>query len=402
MKNIYLAIIALLLNTHIYAQNAPALNGKILYHSYSSYDNWDGELFILDLSDNSVTNISSGWSVSHAINGMFSPDGTKIVFMADEDGWLQDWDIFLWTIGDEEPVNLTGPFSTDREEDPKFSPDGKTIVFKKNGDIVTMDLEGNIIATLTNTPGVEESMPYYTSDGSKVLYAPGAGAGSDVYIMDADGANSQALVAQSNYQEYYPAIRDNESFFYTGWVSSSNLNDQIYLKYYSSDSSIYLPFNQSNANFSDATPVGLDYAVISSSKSGGYGGYDLYIADINTGDIWSLNNYNNSVNSSWEDLGAHYLPKQNLSSNNSIKSDNQIYIFPNPVMRGKDVKIKTTKLKRHVDSRIEVYNIQGQILQTDFTHDLSDYSLTLDFISGVYFVKIFQNRKIHVEKIILK
>ncbi len=312
MKNIYLAIIALLLNTHIYAQNAPALNGKILYHSYSSYDNWDGELFILDLSDNSVTNISSGWSVSHAINGMFSPDGTKIVFMADEDGWLQDWDIFLWTIGDEEPVNLTGPFSTDREEDPKFSPDGKTIVFKKNGDIVTMDLEGNIIATLTNTPGVEESMPYYTSDGSKVLYAPGAGAGSDVYIMDADGANSQALVAQSNYQEYYPITRDNESFFYTGWVSSSNLNDQIYLKYYSSDSSIYLPFNQSNANFSDATPVGLDYAVISSSKSGGYGGYDLYIADINTGDIWSLNNYNNSVNSSWEDLGAHYLPDQIL------------------------------------------------------------------------------------------
>ena len=61
MKNGLLTFLTLLLFTNFYGQNAPAINGKILYHSYSGYDNWDSELFILDLSDNSVTNISSGW-----------------------------------------------------------------------------------------------------------------------------------------------------------------------------------------------------------------------------------------------------------------------------------------------------------------------------------------------------
>ena len=402
MKYLYSTIISILLYSNLFAQEAPVLDGKILYHTYSSYDAWDGELFILDLSDNSVTNISSGWSVSHAINGMFSPDGTKIVFMADGDGWIQDWDIFLWTVGDEEPVNLTGPFSTDREEDPKFSPDGKTIVFKKNGDIVTMDLEGNNITNLTNTPSIEESMPYYSTDGAKILYAPGAGAESDIYIMDADGSNSQAIVAQSNYQEYYPITRDNDSFFYTGWVSSSNLNDQVYLKYYSSGTPIHLPFNQTNANFSDATPVGSEYAVISSTKSGGRGGYDLYIADISTGDLWSLDEYNSSLNTSSEDLGAHYLPSKSLSVDELTEQLNSSMVFPNPVLRGEEINVSAKNVEFNVSSTIQVINLQGQILQSILLRNSSDFKFKMDYAPGVYFVKIIQNNKVHIERIILK
>lgn len=220
--------------------------------------------------------------------------------------------------------------------------------------------------------------------------------------MDADGSNSQAIVAQSNYQEYYPITRDDESFFYTGWVSSSNVNDQVYLKYYSAGSSTLLPFNQSNANFSDATPAGSDYAVISSTKSDGKGGYDLYIADINTGNMWSLDDYNTSVNSSWEDLGAHYLPDQSLSTDNPNSIDNQINMFPNPVNRGEDLKIKSNGLGNYVDSRIEVYNLQGKLLQTNFTRDLSNVSVSMDYALGFYFVKIIQKDKTFIEKIYVK
>ena len=140
----------------------------------------------------------------------------------------------------------------------------------------------------------------------QILYAPGVGAGSDIYSINVDGTNNQALVAQANYQEYYPIVRDSQSFFYTGWVSTTNLHDQLYLKYFSNPTPVYLPFNDANSDYSDATPVGSQYVVLSSTRSGGDGGYDLYIADINTGDIWSLDDYNSSVNSSWEDLGAHY------------------------------------------------------------------------------------------------
>lgn len=402
MRHIILIVISIIFYSNLYAQDPPVLNGRILYHAYSSYENWDGELFILDLNDNSVTNISAEWSVSHAINGMFSPDGKKIVFMADEDGWLQDWDIFLWTVGDEEPVNLTGPFSTDREEDPKFSPDGNTIVFKKNGDIMTMDLNGNILSNITNTPDIEESMPYYTADGSKILFAPGAGADSDIYSINTDGSNRQAEVAKANYQEYYPITRDSDSFFYTGWVSNSNVNDQVFLRSFSTGTSTYLPFNKTNANYSDATPVGLDYAVISSTRSGGEGGYDLYIADINNGNIWSLDVYNSDVNSSWEDLGAHYLPQQTLSVNNSSKEQLiRVSIFPNPVLQNEECEITISNSELNVDTRIEMYDLQGQILQSNLIKNLSNFKFKMNYVPGVYLVKIIQGSNVSVKKVII-
>jgi Tol biopolymer transport system component len=285
----------------------PALKGKLLYHNYSGYENWDAELFILDFSDNSVTNISSTWNVDHEMNAMFSSDGKRIVFMADEKGGERNWDIFLWTIGDKEPVNLTAG-SAAREEDPKFSPDGTEIVFKSNNDIKIMTLSGELIRNVTNTPDIEESMPYYTTDGSKIIYAPGVGADSDIYTINADGTENKSEASINNYQEYYPITRDSESYFYTGWVSRRNKNDQVFLKYFSNPKPVYLLFNDKHSNYSDATPVGSKYVALSSTRKGGKGGYDNYIADLYTGDIWSLDEYNSAANSRKEDLGAHYLP----------------------------------------------------------------------------------------------
>lgn len=288
-------------------ENPPKLKGQLLYHNYSSYENWDAELYILDFKDNSVTNISSAWNVDHEMNAMFSPDGKHIVFMADQKGGERNWDIFLWSIGDKEPVNLTAG-SVGREEDPKFSPDGTSIVYKANNDIKIMDLSGKLIRNVTNTPDIEESMPYYTTDGSKIIYAPGVGAGSDIYTISSDGTKNKAEVNTSDYQEYYPITRDSESFFYTGWVSRRNKNDQVFLKYFSRPKPVYLLFNDKHANYSDATPIGSKYVAVSSTRRGGKGGYDNYIANLYTGDIWSLDKYNNEANSTKEDLGAHYLP----------------------------------------------------------------------------------------------
>ena len=285
----------------------PTFAGKVLYHNYSSYGNWDAELFILDFADNSVTNISSTWNIDHEMNGMFSPDGTQIVFMGDKQGGRRNWDIFLWTIGDDEPVNLTAG-SAAREEDPKFSPDGSKIVFKADRDIKVMDLFGNVLTNVTNTPNIEESMPYYSADGTKILFAPGVGTGSDIYSINEDGTELTAIANRTNFQEYYPVTRDINSFFFTGWVSNRNRNDQVYLQYMDGSDPVLLPFNSKRANYSDATPVGLTYAVVSSTKNGGKGGYDNYIANIHTGQMCSLDHYNDMANSSFEDLGAHYLP----------------------------------------------------------------------------------------------
>lgn len=284
----------------------PLLTGKVVYHNYSSYENWDAELFVLDFSDNSVTNISVTWNIDHEMNAMFSPDGSQIVFMGDEQDGERNWDIFLWNIGSGHPVNLTAG-SVEREEDPKFSPDGSKIVFKVDNDIKVMDLFGNIIANVTNSETIEESMPYYFADGKTIVFAAGVGSGSNIYSIKEDGTELTAIAARADFQEYYPITRDNNSFFFTGWVNENSLYDQVYLQYLDDSEPILLPFNRSNADYSDATPIDLTFAIVSSTKSGGKGGYDNYIANIHTGEIWSLDEYNNNANSNLEELGAHYF-----------------------------------------------------------------------------------------------
>jgi Tol biopolymer transport system component len=287
-------------------EGRPALTGKVLYHNYSGYENWDAELFILDFSDNSVSNISSTWNIDHEMNGVFSPDGSQIIFMGDERGGERNWDIFLWTIGSLEPVNLTAGSSA-REEDPKFSPDGSKIVFKGDNDIKVMDLFGNILINVTNSPSIEESMPHFSADGKTIFFASGVGKDSDIYSIKADGSERKSIAEKANFQEYYPVTRDNNSFFFTGWVSEDISYDQVYLQYLDGSAPVLLLFNTSSADYSDASPVGLSYALVSSTKNGGKGGYDNYIVNIHTGVMWSLDEYNSNANSNFEDLGAHYL-----------------------------------------------------------------------------------------------
>lgn len=285
-------------------EDFPLNEGKIVYHTYSSYDAWDAELFMYNFASHSKIEISRDWKIDHEMNAHFSPDGEKIVFMGDNAGLPRDWDIFIWDIGSKnDPVNLTSDNNL-RDEDPKFSPDGKSIIFKQSGDVKIMDLTGNTIKELT-TDGYasEESMPYFIQEGQKVVYAEGAGENSDIHVMDSDGSGDISLFAASGISEYFPIARDESTFFYTRWVSASNKNDQIYLGDLSGNSE-RLNINTSNSNNSDAYPVDEDHLFFSSTRGGGMGGYDLYLGTLSTGKVWSLNDF--GINSDLEDLGVSF------------------------------------------------------------------------------------------------
>lgn len=379
---IVICIVALLSLNKTMAQ--PSVKGKLLYHNYSGYDNWDSELFVLNFSDSTVTNISEGWNVDHEMNGMFSPDGTMIVFMGDKanDG-VRNWDIFLWTIGENQPVNLTN--GGGRDEDPKFSPDGNRIVFKSDRDIKEMDLDGNIINNITNTPGIEESMPYYSTDGQSVVFMAGDGANSRIEMMNRNGSGRHVQVDVENVLEYYPIVRDANSFFYTSWASSVNLNDQLYLKYLNNSKPVLLPFNQSTSNYSDATPVDKDYICLSSTR-GGKGGYDLFISEINTGEIWSLDEYNASVNSAKEDLGAFFLadPETVTLGNTKFESSGSILeVYPNPASE----RIKISARSTNGFNQIKLVSLAGQVLATYQVRN-NDYLDIRNIQKGIYILQV--------------
>jgi len=174
----------------LFAQlNFPVKLGKIVFHTYSDWGNWDGKLFTFDFGDRSFIEISKNWTtVDHPVNAHFSPDGSKIVFMAVPKGshTSSSWNVYLYTLGSAgEPVNLTPNNVLD--QDPKFFRDGIHICYKSNGDLKIMNIETKEISQVTHDGWtVEESMPYPTTDGKKIIYSTGNGNNTFIYSVNID------------------------------------------------------------------------------------------------------------------------------------------------------------------------------------------------------------------------
>jgi Tol biopolymer transport system component len=286
------------------------VQGKLVYHTYSCYSCNDSRLYLYDFGAKQLSFLSKGWDISNPMNAHFSPDGKRIVFM----GTLinqNDWNIFMYPIGsDSAPVNLTKGI-TGRNEDPKFSPDGTKIVFKHNGILHDMDTTGAIIQSF-ELPQDEASMPYYTSDGSGILYAGSETGGSstlDISLLSISTGTSRFISSIPFVEEYYPVSRDDTSFLFTRWNDQTNRNDQVYMGFYDERTPLRLPFNKPNDNYSDAYPVNDSILVLSSTRLGGRGQYDLYLADLNSGKVWSMNAFNSYINTVESELGACYTSK---------------------------------------------------------------------------------------------
>ncbi|MDD5150579.1 MAG: hypothetical protein PHC28_08865 [Flavobacterium sp.] len=282
----------------------PVLTGKMVYHSYSCYGCNDSKIFLYNFSTDVRTVLSQNWNITNPMNAHFSPDGKKIVFMGISQS-NNSWDVFIYTLGTNvQPTNLTQN-SLGRDEDPKFSPDGSKIVFKQNGVLKEMDTTGNILRTFVVSNN-EASMPYYTSDGNSIVYAGSESNNStaDIIKYSISDGTTQLLASSVNINEYYPIVIDINTFLF----SRSSGSDQVYLGYFNGATSIKLPFNESGADFSDAYPVDSHTVLLSSTKTGGRGEYDLYLADIISGKKWSLNLYNPYINSPNNELGGCYSP----------------------------------------------------------------------------------------------
>ena len=319
----------------------PLEKGILCYHVYSKYlavpnqgDLIDGNIFLYNFENNLRENLTSGLNVINAMNPDINPDGNTIVFMgipkekANETEWdnkdlywhrlRANLEIYKLELGSNKLTRLTNNSIAD--EDPRFSHDGSKIVFKQNDDIKIMNLNGKIKSNITSDGNtIEESMPFFNSNETKIVYTQGAKVTSDIYLINSDGTGKTPIYNESNLSEYFPVYKDNSSFFYTRWVSTTDESDQIYLGDYSGNST-RLSINQYTSDNSDAYPVGTDYLFFSSTRIGSKGGYDLYLGQISTGEVWSLNDLD--VNSTLNDLGSCFVANQSFNISASANPSN--------------------------------------------------------------------------------
>ncbi|MDO5559146.1 MAG: hypothetical protein Q4F95_06060 [Oscillospiraceae bacterium] len=286
----------------------PALTGKLMYHSYSSYEARDSRLYVYDCKEKTSRCINDEITgVYDLMNGNFGCSPDDIVFMGlTGTGNNADWNIYRYNLRFHTLADLV-PDSGLREEDVKFSPDGCTVVYKQGRwDHIGSTMRYNIAALdlitgesrLITDDDDEESMPYFTSDGQSVLYTKGTGADSGIYMKNIYPGDEKCLYDPDDICAYYPVVH-NDRICFTAWNRSDNHNDGIF-RYISE----YLPaqavitdpgFNCSDACFVDDTDI-----IISSSQNGHY-------------DLFAVNTDNDAktelcdVNSQLNELGADYF-----------------------------------------------------------------------------------------------
>jgi len=80
-----------------------------------------------------------------------------------------------------------------------------------------------------------------------------------------------------------------------------------------------LSFNGMDGDYSDPYPVNDEWVLLSSTRTGTVGGYDLYIAHVQSGAIWPMSYYNSSINTYKEELGVCvYIYDETVTDPNHI------------------------------------------------------------------------------------
>ena len=95
--------------------------------------------------------------------------------------------------------SITEQFGGQKYLSPKWSPDGKWLALTStdgspNGkaDVCVMDIEGDQLKNLTQSPGVDE-VGSWSPDGSKIVFFSNRDGNGEIYVMGSDGKNQVNL-----------------------------------------------------------------------------------------------------------------------------------------------------------------------------------------------------------------
>lgn len=198
--------------------NAGSASGEIAFVS-----NRDGndEIYLMNsdgsdqrrLTDNPRNDTELSWS----------PDGAQLVFSSyGEDGNIENYVI------DADGSNRQ-LIDTWYGWDPVWSPDGTKILFgaygETTGDIFVINADGTNLQALTSND-YDEGYPAWSPDGTQIVFAVRQDGQEDLYIMNADGSNVNHLTNDPE-SDLYPAWSPDGTQI--AFQSARGSDTQIYL-----------------------------------------------------------------------------------------------------------------------------------------------------------------------------
>ena len=172
--------------------------------AFSRVDSDNYDIYVMDANGANQTRITTDPSCEHSPS--WSPDGTKIAFISGIcTGDNPSIEIYVMDANGANQTKITNDPACCAFA-PKWSPDGTKIVFQRSArdlgtSVFVMDTNGANLVRLTD-PGETNSWPAWSPDGTKIVYAhytfpvcagPVCNGKSEIYVMDANGANPVRL-----------------------------------------------------------------------------------------------------------------------------------------------------------------------------------------------------------------
>ena len=159
------------------------------------------DIYIMDVDGSNVRRLTD----TSVTEGQFScsPDGRCILY---DSGRGRREIMVMSTDGSGKLCLLKDDVETSHSY-PVWSPDGTRLVFssysekEEVSDIYVMDADGANLTQLTDTSELSERSPAWSPDGTKIMYSVGNEA---YYVMNVDGSNQKRLVANARYPKWSP------------------------------------------------------------------------------------------------------------------------------------------------------------------------------------------------------
>jgi TolB protein len=171
----------------VIARPAPAI-------AYQARERGDDRWFLQVMSADGTHHIRLAEGQSEFLSPpSWSPDGTRLAFASDRDGYD---DIWIIDIDGDHLTNLTNDEA--RDHSPAWSPDGQWIAFASVRDSLYWELylmrpDGSDLHRLTWWDDASDLSPSWSPDGERLTFASKRDDNWEIYVMDRDGSHLTRL-----------------------------------------------------------------------------------------------------------------------------------------------------------------------------------------------------------------